>query len=175
MGRDKAFVKFKGEPLIEILVKKLRKIFSEIIIVTNQPAKYRYLNLPLTQDLIKNKGSLGGIYSGLLVSENFYNFVTACDMPFVNLELIRYMIKKKDSYDVVIPKIGSKYEPLFCIYSKKCLRPIREQFDKGDLTIRHFFEQIKSREIKGSEIKEFGKPEELFFNLNCPEDLGKLR
>lgn len=71
-GQDKAFVEFQSRPWIEILVDKLKKMFSEILIVTNQPHKFHYLKLSVISDLIKNKGPLGGIYTGLYFSKNLF-------------------------------------------------------------------------------------------------------
>ena len=156
-GSDKAFIKIKGAPLIRKQIKILKKIFKKIIIVTNAPHKYRansslrgsdsdrsnpknviaspsarndtwIRNVKIVQDIIKNCGPLAGIYSGLMASDSFYNFVVACDMPFIKASLIRYILRNKNSYDIIIPKIDKKTHPLFGVYSKNCIPVIERRF-----------------------------------------------
>ena len=119
MGRDKAFLKIEGVPMIRRQLKLLRKFFKKITIVTNSPHKYKFRNVKIIKDIVPGQGPLGGIYSGLMASKSFHNFVLACDMPFIDLSLVRYMCKKARGYDVIIPKIDNRYETLFCIYSVK--------------------------------------------------------
>ncbi|MDO8525689.1 MAG: molybdenum cofactor guanylyltransferase, partial [Candidatus Omnitrophota bacterium] len=91
---DKAFLKVGGKTIIDRQLKALRNIFKEIMIVTNSPDRYKdRKGVKIIPDLVREKGPLGGIYSGLSASGSFYNFVTACDMPFINEGLVKYMIK----------------------------------------------------------------------------------
>src|SRR3989338_1011010 len=98
-GAQKAFLKLEGKRIIESKIEALRKYFSEIIIVTNRLRGFSYLkNIRIVEDLQKNKGPLMGLYSGLKKSSNQINFITACDMPFINLKLIRFMLSKAKGF-----------------------------------------------------------------------------
>ena len=88
MGTDKAFLKLAGVPLIEHVLQALRGIVDRIIIVTNSPAAYASYDALVVTDAFDKRGPLTGIYSGLLNSTDTYNFVAACDMPFLNPRLI---------------------------------------------------------------------------------------
>src|SRR3989338_10174791 len=148
MGTDKAFLKIGNQPLIKRQIELLRKIFKKIIIVTNSLPKYRgYKGIKIISDIIPHRGPLGGIYSGLLASSSTYNFVVACDMPFINESLIRYMIKNKDDYDVLIPKIDKKFHPLFGIYSKDCLPIIEKRIKQQRLKVSSIFSKVKTNFI----------------------------
>ena len=174
-GADKAFLKIGQETVIDRQSRLLKKLFEKIIIVTNSPQKYRYIeDIKIISDITPNLGSLGGVYSGLTASSSFYNFVIACDMPFINSRLIKYMCKNTPGYDVVVPKINDRYEPLFCIYSKSCLVYIKQLFDKKVLKISELFSMVKVKEITNNEVLQFASPEKIFTNINTREDLVRF-
>lgn len=177
-GKNKAFLKIGDRILIDQIVEKMAGLSNEIIIVTNilkkfyyLPKKFDYLNVKLIKDITPYKGSLGGIYSGLLFAENNSNFVVACDMPFLNISLLKYIISFCQDYDVVIPKINNFFEPLHAIYSKKCLKPIKKLIDEDNLKIIDFFKDVDVKFIGKNEIEKFDPDLLSIFNINTLEDL----
>jgi molybdopterin-guanine dinucleotide biosynthesis protein A len=175
MGRDKAFLKIDKIPLIKRQVRLLKRHFKKIFIVTNSPRKYRRLKgIKVVSDIAAGQGPIGGILSGLSASRDHYNFVVACDMPFISPDLIKYMRRNSSGYDVVVPRIGKRYEPLFCIYSKNCIGRIKAFVGKKILKISRFFPEVKVKEISHEEVARFGCPEKIFMNLNTPKDLFRL-
>ena len=89
MGRDKAFVDLGGKALIQRVVERSADLGqSETILITNKPAQYAHLGLPMHRDILPDKGSLGGIYTALARANNPDVLVLACDMPFIRTELI---------------------------------------------------------------------------------------
>ncbi len=104
MGRDKSFLEFDGKPLISRVIEQAGKVCAETIIVANDVELYRQFGLRVVSDVFPHKGSLGGLYSGLLAAQDENVLALACDMPFLNPDLIRYMISIKSEYDVVIPR-----------------------------------------------------------------------
>lgn len=174
-GYNKAFLKIDKEPIIKRQLKVIKKYFKKIIIVTNSVDKYRGLRgVKVISDITAHQGPLGGILSGLLVSPDKYNFVLACDIPFINLPLVKYMHEKRAGFDVVVPKINNRYEPLFGIYSKNCVRYIKLQLTKKDFKITRLFPKVKVRKIIRKEIIRFGNPQDFFMNINTPRDFLKL-
>src|SRR3990167_7393360 len=125
MGFDKAFLRIRHRPIIADILDKLKNIFDEILIVISPSRAFGYsansTDLRVVSDVFPEKGPLGGIYTGLLNSKTKYNFVAACDMPFLNAALIRYLVEHKGDYDIIIPKMGKEFHPLFGIYSKNCI------------------------------------------------------
>lgn len=174
MGRDKSFIPLGHKELIEVVIDKLRALFEDLIIVTNNPSRYQKYGLRIVTDVLKDCGPMGGIYAGLLASETLYNFAVACDMPNLNLKLIEYMIKQKHGFDAVVPHLKKGYEALFALYSKNCIIPIYEAIKSEHLKVRDFFKKVNVREIKEDEIKIFGDPDILFTNINTPLDYARL-
>jgi molybdopterin-guanine dinucleotide biosynthesis protein A len=175
LGTDKAFVNVNGQPLIEHIVAKLTKLSDDVIIVTNSPQKYGHLEAKLVGDIYPGRGALGGIYSGLRTATNAYGLVVACDMPFLDLNLLRYMILLARGHDVVIPRIGELTEPLHAIYSKNCLEPIDRLLAQGGLKIIDFFPAVRVRYVEEGEVDIFDPQHLSFFNINTPSDLEKMR
>ena len=174
-GQDKAFLKIDGRPVIEILVDRLKDLVDEIIIVTNSPQKYKNFKVSLAADEKPDKGPLMGIYSGLKFSSSKYNFIVACDMPFVKIPLIRHMIESIDNYDVIVPKIDGKFHPLFGIYSKECAPVIEEMLNQDVLKISDIFPKLKACFLSRQELEKFDKGLVSLMNVNTMEDLAKTK
>ena len=86
LGHDKVIESIGGKSLLEHVISLIDSLGKEIIIVTAEERTFPQLTshskIKFTTDIYPGKGSLGGIYSGLLKSDSFYNLVVACDMPF---------------------------------------------------------------------------------------------
>lgn len=180
MGADKAFVDLLGQPMIEhILVRVAHLGQSETILITNKPAEYAHLNLPLYSDVLPDKGSLGGIYTALHHSTSDYTLVIACDMPFINPDLLRYMtglIAAPDGpYDVIVPRVEGYPEGLHAIYRKTCLPFIRERLDADRLKIIGFYESVRVRYLDEPEYLPLDPQKHSFLNINTPEELEAAR
>jgi molybdenum cofactor guanylyltransferase len=119
MGTDKSMLPVNGRPLIAHIADQLRGNFDEVIIGANDPEKYAFTGLPVIPDIVKDKGPLMGIYSCLKASKNDVNFVTACDIPVINIQLIDKMRLMATDADVVMPVTADgQFEPLFAVYRK---------------------------------------------------------
>lgn len=175
LGRDKSFLEVKGRLLIERVIDRLRQLSEEIIIVADEVDRYEQFQAVVVSDVYPGKGSLGGIYSGVKKASNSHSLVVACDMPFLNPSLLRYMQMLAPSYDVVIPRVAHLTEALHAIYSKNCLPFMEEQLLKGDLRIIHFFPQVRVRYVERQEIDIFDDQHLSFFNINTEADLQKAK
>jgi molybdopterin-guanine dinucleotide biosynthesis protein A len=175
MGFNKAFVKIGGKPLIEKIVSLFFGLFQEIIIVTNNLKEYEHLGVKVVPDIVEGKGSLGGIYTGLVYSSYQHCFVVACDMPFLNKRLISYMMKEVESYDVVVPFLGDRYESIHAVYSNKCIEHIEKLIKANKLKIINFYPSVRVKTLHEEDILQFD-PDLLFkINLNTRSDLEKIR
>ena len=175
MGKDKAFIKVKGIPIIERITALFQKLFKETIIVTNHREVYLYLKVTLHEDLIPNAGALGGLYTGLFYSTFPYSFVVACDMPYLRTEVIHHLIEKIKGYDVVVPRTEDGLEPLHALYSKRCVEPIRSVLAEKKTRIIDLYPLVRVRVIEAEEILPVDPGMESFININTPEELIRFR
>ncbi|MBU1888302.1 MAG: molybdenum cofactor guanylyltransferase [Candidatus Omnitrophica bacterium] len=174
MKTDKAFLKLGPKTMIEELVSKLEKKFSKLMIIANDREKYVRFGIEVIEDIIPDKGPLGGIYTGLVKSDSFYNFIFSCDAPFVNLDLIDSMIGEAKDVDIVMPRWQAGFEPLHAIYSKNCIEVIESQLGKNELKVTNCLQYVKVRVINEKEISRFISSQPFFANINTPQDLYML-
>ncbi len=176
LGRNKVVEKIGNQSLIERVISRLSDLKSDIIIVaakeSSMPQLTNFHRLKQVNDIYPGRGSLGGIYTGLTTSETNYNLVVACDMPFLNLDLLRYMISNAEGYEAVIPK--SNYdvlEPLHAVYSKHCIPAIESLIKKDRFSILELYPLIKVKYLEYSEVERLDPQHLSFFNINTEEDL----
>ena len=175
-GADKAFLEIDDEPIIKRQLRCLKRIFKEIIIVTNSVKEYKHLRgVRVVSDVLPDRGPLGGIYSGLLASKSSHNFIAACDMPFLSFALIKYIVASSDAYDIIIPKIKKKFHPLFGVYSKNCIPAIEEALKRDRLKVAGIFSKVKVRFLSQREIKGFDKNMLSLLNINTPDELQRVK
>ena len=170
MGYNKALLRVGGKTIIERVLEALKEITDSLLIITNSPEEYDFLNIPMKGDILPGKGAFGGVYTALSLSDAFYSLVVACDMPFLNSGFLRYMTQFKEGYDIVIPKPGQWYEPLCAIYAKTCIPQIENLLGAGCLKIIELFPMVRTRYVGEEEIKLYNSSEMLFFNVNTQED-----
>jgi molybdopterin-guanine dinucleotide biosynthesis protein A len=179
LGHDKITEKVGNVTLLEKVVSRINSLSKDIVIVTAEERSFKEFadnkKVKTVADIFPGRGSLGGIYTGLIESETFYNLVIAADMPFLNGELLAYMMEVADGFDFVIPKIGTFFEPLHAIYSKNCVTPIETMIRKNRRVIIELFDFVKVRYVEAEEIDRFDPEHLSFFNINTVEDLELAR
>lgn len=175
LGTNKAFVSVGGELLIERVLRPLAELSDDLIIVTNTPEDYRRFGVQLVGDVWPGMGSLGGIYSGLRAARHTRALVVGCDMPFLDLSLLRFMVLLSADYDVVIPRLDGLLEPLHAVYSQACLGPIEDLLRAQNLRIIDFLSRVRVRYVEQSEIEVLDPQRLSVFNVNTPEDLREAQ
>jgi molybdopterin-guanine dinucleotide biosynthesis protein A len=173
-GKNKALVEIDGIPLIGKVVSVMQRVFHHVVLITNTPDEYTSLKLPMYEDLIKGLGPLGGIFTALMTIGNEAGFFVACDMPSLNRELIHHMVKVSDDFDAVVPRIQGNVEALHALYTKRCLPAIRRLVDDRVYQIFRFFPEISVRYVDDNEIRCFDPELRSFFNVNRPQELGRI-
>jgi len=176
MGEDKALKTFLGRPLIQRVVERLTSIADEIIVTTNRPDNYRFLNLRLFSDIKPDRGALGGLYTAIASATHPTVAVVACDMPFASATLVETMSRLlvDEEADVVIAKSEEGYEPLHAVYRREtCLPAIESAIAADQWKVISWFPQVKVRVLTSEEIK-LSDPQGLaFWNVNTPEEFAQ--
>jgi molybdopterin-guanine dinucleotide biosynthesis protein A len=171
MGRPKAFLPYGGTTMINHIVGVVRELFAETFIVANEPEAFEDLEVDVLKDILPYRGPLGGILSGLLVSQYSHAFVIACDMPLVEVGLIRQLVGKRHNADVVVASHEDGIEPLLGVYSKACIKPLEESLFNGELSLKEFLSGLNSSTF---EVDENADELPSYFNVNTPQDYSRL-
>ncbi len=178
LGRNKLAEIIGGKTLFDRVMSALHTIGGEIIVVTSndvvlpEPGARK---LRVVKDLFPGTGSLGAIYTGLAASKTHFNLVVACDMPFLNVDLLRYMVATAPGFDLVAYNKDDRPEPLHAVYSSNCAAPMKSLIEQNRLRIIGVLPFIHTRYLTGQEIERFDPDYLSFFNVNNEEDLQKAR
>lgn len=176
LKREKSSIMLCGKTILGITIEKLSDLFQKIFIVSNQPEKFASC-VSEKVEIIKDDigcGPLGGIYTGLKSSPSKWNFVVACDLPFISKEFILYMVGKVSfEYDAIVPEYNGYNEVLHSCYNKRILSIAGGMIEQKQYQIKKLLSKINVKYIKNDEIMLFGNPEHLFFNINTEKDLKK--
>jgi molybdopterin-guanine dinucleotide biosynthesis protein A len=176
MGTNKALLKVgESETLIGRVIRNMRAVSDDIIVVSNTPDLYEDLGTRQAGDRFPGAGPLAGLHAGLQVAHNEWSFAVACDMPLVDHRLVRYMILLSHGHDAVVPRLDDEMEPLHALYSKACLAAIEARLQAGQRRVISFFPDVRVRLVESREVAIFDPDGQSFFNANTPEDWQRLQ
>lgn len=167
MGSDKASKLLHGKTLIEHVITQLETEVDSIVIVSDNP-DHKSFGKPVINDLLKNIGPAGGIYTALSHSSTEKKFIVSCDMPFITPVGIRYIIDQSEDFEITIPKLEFA-QPLFGVYSKKCLPLWEKLIRSGQVSLRQLILHFKLNLLSVNDLSIFN--EKFFSNINSPSDL----
>lgn len=170
MQRDKSRLILQGETLIARAIRTLAPLTDDLVLVTNTPEHFADLGARLVVDVIPGGGALSGVHAGLIAARHEWALIVACDMPFLNAGLLRYMAGLAAGHAVVVPHWQGELEALHAFYSRECLPAIEPILRRGGGRIVTFCEQVSARYVEPDEIARFDPSGLSFFNINSPED-----
>jgi len=176
MGEDKALKTFLGRPLVQRVIERLSPVADELILTTNQPDPYTFLDLPLFPDLKPGRGALGGLYTAIASASQPVVAVVACDMPFASGDFFEAATRLllEEETDVVIAKTDEGYEPLHAVYRRAtCLPAIEAAIEADQWKVIAWFPQVKVRVLTPEEIKRYDPSGLAFWNVNTPEEFAE--
>jgi len=174
MGQDKRNLMISGKSLFNHVLHVLESVFSEIIIVVATISSVvDQMKHRVVTDLIPDKGSAGGLYTGLTFSSNPQVFAVACDMPFLNPAVIQKVCSLSSSTDVTMVKLSNGLHPMHSVYSKQCLPVLRRMIKADQLRIQDLLLQkdLKTKILGQEVVQEIDPQFKSFLNVNTPADL----
>jgi len=185
MGTNKSFLKIGDKTIIERLIDLLQSMFKDVILITNEPDDYKFLGLPIYEDIFRHRGPLAGIHSGLKNSKTNLNFIISCDLPFMTREMINYLIKYKTDKLITVAKADGFIQQLAGKYSRKCLSTsekilkeatMNENRDnvqkKRKCNVLSLIDLVGAEIISAESLPFYNK--DLYFNMNRTEDYNLL-
>lgn len=190
MGVNKSLMLLNGKPVIETVADLMKTVFANVILISNEPEDYTFLNIPVYKDIFPGLGPLAGIHSGLTHSSTERNFIISCDMPLITSEMICYIADFVTIHPVTVARADGFIQQLCGLYNKSCLTAAENLLkENAEQEVRN--ESQKKRKCRvlslidsvGAEIIDAEKlpfyKKDLFFNMNRPSDfdyvMNKLR
>jgi molybdopterin-guanine dinucleotide biosynthesis protein A len=174
MGQDKALIPFLGQHLIQRVIQRVVGLADELVINSNRPDAYAFLNLPIHTDLIPDRGALGGLYTALAIARHPLVSVIACDMPFASPVLLaeERRLLENSGADAVIPMTEHGTEPFHAVYRRdRCLPLVKAALDAGSWRVNSWFGEANLVLMPWEEILKYDPLQLAFRNVNTPEEL----
>jgi molybdopterin-guanine dinucleotide biosynthesis protein A len=176
MGRNKALLEVDGSPIITRTYRTLASLFHEVIVVTNSPLDYDFLPCRKVPDIYPGCGSIAGLHSALAHSSTAHTFVTACDLPFLDPVIIRYLCDiRTEGYYAVVPISEGGQEPLHALYSSACKDVFENAIQQGERKILDILGRMNIRQVTDDELQRVGGQTKTFLNVNTPEEYEGIR
>jgi molybdopterin-guanine dinucleotide biosynthesis protein A len=176
MGVPKATLRLTpdGPTVITSVITTLRHVTTDIMLVGSDDFASDDPDVPRIGDTMPDAGPLGGIHAALTASSREHVLVVACDMPFLNVDVLRFMAALPRDYDVLVPVVGQP-QPLHAIYTISCLPAIEAYLAEGRRRVDGWFDHVRVRMIDEATVNRFDPERRTCFNMNTPSDLEWAR
>jgi molybdopterin-guanine dinucleotide biosynthesis protein A len=176
MGFDKSDILINGVPLIKITYENLMEEFEEVILVADKKDKFSNCDYKVVEDVYKECGPLGGIYSGLINSSSSYSFVIACDMPFISRGYIKYMksIMKIEQPDCVVSLKNGFIEPFYSLFKRDMAGNIEKSLASSRYKTSEVIRACNSHFVDEETIRQYAGERDIFTNMNYTDELKIL-
>ena len=162
MGEDKALLPFGSFPtLAEYQYERLSKIFEKIYLSTKS-TKFNF-EAPLIQDLYSESSPLVGLVSAFETLDTDEIFILSVDVPFIEENIIKSILKEPSGYDAVIAKNKGQLQPLCGRYSRSILPLAKAELERGNHKLGILLQQANTSYMAFEEKK-------AFMNLNHPHE-----
>jgi molybdopterin-guanine dinucleotide biosynthesis protein A len=176
--REKALMVINGKPLVTYVIKSLEMVVDEIIISVRDKAQGELLNsifpgYTYACDEFENKGPLSGILSGLTLCRNEFCFIAACDMPFINEDVVKMLFRMCEAHDAAIPRWEDGFlEPLHSVYRcETMIRETRKAIESGESIILAPIFRMNINYMDIENIRKIDPDLRTLININTPEDM----
>ncbi len=176
MGENKALKPFLGRPLVQRVIERIMPAADELLLTTNQPEAYAFLDLPLIADIKPGRGPLGGLYTALISAKYSSVAVVACDMPFASAPLLVAAagLLSQEKADVVIAETSEGFEPLHAVYRREtCIPAIESAIEADQWRVVSWFPQVNIRKLTSNELGRYDPDGLAFWNVNTPEEFAE--
>jgi molybdopterin-guanine dinucleotide biosynthesis protein A len=175
MGKNKAELIFGGEPLVAHVARRLSSAVDELLVIGPQSLARHVPQARVVADVLPEMGPLGGLYTALTVTTSASLFLAACDMPFVNSDLVRAMLAlaeaHHDNADVIVLHSNGRVQPLHAVYARTCLPAVENALTAKDHSLHVLIAQLAAVAVE-TELVQRVDPDGLSaLNVNTPNDL----
>lgn len=175
MGQDKRFLRVAGVSVFDHILCVMQEMFPENIVILAEPIDgLEMRGCSVAYDVVKGAGSLGGLLTGLITATRPRVFAVACDMPFLDADVVRFMSSQSPNADVVAAHLDGRFHPLHAVYSKRCVPILQAMVERQDLKIQGLFshKELQISVLTKEDFLPFSSGLRSFQNVNTPHDLA---
>jgi len=167
MGRAKPSLNLAGRPLVSYPIAAARAAGLEPWVVAKEDSELPALDCRVLFEPRQPSHPLHGIVTALRAAGSAPVVAIAADMPFVGDELLAWLAAQPATAAV---EAGGRLQPLLARYDSGSLEPLERGLSAGE-SVAGTLRGLQPRLLDERELRRFGDPEVLSFNVNTPEDL----
>ena len=176
-GAPKGLERVGGERIVDRVARAVRAVTQDIMLIANAPDAESWLpGVAVVRDARSERGSVVGLYTALAGATDA-RLVVAWDMPFVSADLLSFVVRRLgDGAAAVVPEGPHGPEPFCAAYTAECVPAIEKAIEDGEFRMASVVDRIPNLvRLTVDEVRRFGDPERLFFNVNDGADLDRAR
>ncbi len=154
MKADKAGLDVGGRTLLEHVLDQLEPYFDEVLVCVSpgQSVRLRSSSPLLVEDLVPGLGPIGGLLAGLTTARHEACVVVACDIPEIDVPLLRALARAAGGADIAVPAGPSGLrEPLFAIYRRSVLPHIEALLAGGERSLLPLYDRCRTAVVRFDE------------------------
>ncbi len=177
MGRDKALLLFDGRPMVEHLIHRLGHLSDDVVVISNRPEEFAYLDVPVYSDVLPVRGALPGLITAFTHARHDAVSVIACDMAFVNPEMLaaELALLADSGADAVVPHSGRGWEPFHAVYRRlECLAAAKAALEAGMMSASSWYASANVVEFDEALTHRHDPQGQAFLNFNTPQEYRAL-
>jgi molybdenum cofactor guanylyltransferase len=146
MGQDKALLRFGDGTLVQHVAALVKSAAGTVTLI-GAPKRYGHFGLPVCEDLVKNHGPLGGLYSALKTTHTKWNLLVACDMPGLTAEFLTCLLRaaRESDADCLVPETASGLHPLCAVYHSRVLDTVEAALFRKSLKMHDLLSGLRVR------------------------------
>ncbi|MDB5338334.1 MAG: mobA [Planctomycetaceae bacterium] len=179
MGQPKAWLPFGNEVLLQRVVRLLSEVVSPIVVVAAPDQELPPLppEILVSRDEREAQGPVGGLAAGFaaLRGQVTAAYVSACDVPLLKPEVVRYIAEQLGDADIAIPVDGKFPHPLAAVYRLSLEARLKELLDAGRLRPVFLWEGATVNQIPIETLRDIDPGLDSFRNANTPEEFEAIR
>lgn len=170
MGTDKGLLLLNGKPFVSHIYEALKPIVGDNIVVVSANSDYDFLGCKRIEDIVTDKGPVGGIYTALHNSNSNLNLIVSVDVPLVSTELLQWIVAHHtDDFQMTQIEVEGKSSPLIAVYDKSLENIFKENLQNEQLRLRIVIESIKHQTLELPEKWRFQVQ-----NINTKEEYQRI-
>ncbi len=177
MGQDKSRLPFGGTTLLTWVVRRVAQACAPVIVVARAASDYPDCGARVISDRRPGEGPLAGLAAGLAAAETAYAAVVPCDLPFIEPALLQGLSALAPGWDVVVPVVGGRAQPLCAVYSRTIASIAEDMLRRADRAVHQLVTQpgVRAHQVLEDALTAWDPGLRTFVNINTPEDYERAR
>ena len=173
MGADKATIDWRGRPLWEWQLEKLRELApAKIFLSARSDPTWRPMDVEFVPDAAPSRGPLSGLAAALARTKSEHTLVLAIDLPAMTVGHLQYLCGLIARDVGVIPVIEGRAEPLAAIYPRSARAACANALAGTDASLQPLIRKLV--DFKKMRAVEIASADRGFYqNVNEPGDLDE--